>query len=33
MVVGVLLFFVTLHAARGIGWLHGRLAELLLVRL
>jgi hypothetical protein len=32
-VVGVLLFFVMLHIARGIGWLHGRIAELLLVRL
>lgn len=32
-VVGVLLFFVTLHIARGIGWIHARLAELLLVRL
>ncbi|HVZ90554.1 MAG TPA: sensor domain-containing protein [Rhizomicrobium sp.] len=31
--VGVLLFFVVLHIARGIGWLHGRIAELLLVRL
>ncbi|HVV64915.1 MAG TPA: sensor domain-containing protein [Rhizomicrobium sp.] len=31
--VGVLLFFVLLHIARGIGWLHGRVAELLLVRL
>jgi hypothetical protein len=33
MVVGVLLFFIMLHIARGIGWLHGRIAELLLVRL
>ena len=33
LIVGVLLFFVVLHIARGIGWLHGRLAELLLVRL
>ena len=32
-IVGVLLFFVVLHIARGIGWLHGRIAELLLVRL
>ena len=32
-VIGVLLFFVMLHVARGIGWLHGRIAELLLVRL
>jgi len=31
--VGVLLFFFMLHVARGIGWLHGRIAELLLVRL
>jgi Putative sensor len=30
---GVLVFFVTLHLARGIGWLHGRIAEALLVRL
>jgi hypothetical protein len=33
LVVGVFLFFVMLHIARGIGWLHGRIAELLLVRL
>lgn len=31
--IGVLLFFFVLHIARGIGWLHGRIAELLLVRL
>ena len=31
--LGVLLFFVVLHVARGVGWLHGRIAELLLVRL
>ncbi len=31
--LGVLLFFIVLHIARGIGWLHGRIAELLLVRL
>ena len=31
--VGALLFFVVLHIAKGIGWLHGRIAELLLVRL
>ncbi|MEI9930515.1 MAG: sensor domain-containing protein [Rhizomicrobium sp.] len=31
--IGVLLFFVVLHIARGIGWLHGRIAEALLVRL
>ena len=28
-----LVFFLVLHVARGIGWLHGRIAELLLVRL
>jgi hypothetical protein len=33
MIAGVLIFFVLLHIARGIGWLHGRIAELLLVRL
>ncbi len=32
-VAGVLLFFVVLHIAKGIGWLHGRIAEVLLVRL
>jgi uncharacterized membrane protein len=31
--VGVLVFFLVLHLARGIGWLHGRIAEALLVRL
>ena len=31
--VGVLLFFVMLHVARGIGWVHAKLAEALLVRL
>jgi hypothetical protein len=31
--VGILLFFITLHIARGVGWMHARLAELLLVRL
>jgi uncharacterized membrane protein len=31
--VGILLFFVVLHIARGVGWLHGRIAEGLLVRL
>ena len=31
--IGILLFFVVLHIARGIGWLHGRIAEGLLVRL
>jgi uncharacterized membrane protein len=33
LALGVILFFVTLHIARGIGWLHAKLAELLLVRL
>jgi hypothetical protein len=33
MFVGVILFFITLNIAKGIGWLHGRIAELLLVRL
>jgi len=32
-IIGLLLFFVVLHIARGIGWLHGRIAEGLLVRL
>ena len=32
-VIGVVLFFATLHLARAIGWLHGRIAEHLLVRL
>lgn len=31
--LGVLMFFVVLHIARGVGWLHGRIAEVLLVRL
>ncbi|GAA0536296.1 putative membrane protein [Rhizomicrobium palustre] len=31
--VGVLLFFVVLHVARAIGWMHGKIAEALLVRL
>jgi hypothetical protein len=30
---GLLMFFVMLHVARGVGSLHGKLAELLLVRL
>jgi hypothetical protein len=30
---GVLLFFVVLHMARGVGWLHGHLAKHLLVKL
>jgi uncharacterized membrane protein len=33
LIVGLLLAFCVLHLARGIGWFHGRLAELLLVRL
>lgn len=33
LIVGVLLVFCVLHVARGIGWFHGRVAELLLVRL
>jgi len=33
LIIGVLLVFCVLHLARGIGWFHGRLAELLLVRL
>jgi len=32
-IAGLLLFFVVLHIARGIGALHGRIAEVLLVRL
>lgn len=31
--IGALLILITLHIARGVGYLHGRLAELLLVRL
>jgi uncharacterized membrane protein len=31
--VGVFLFFLTLHIARAVGWVHGRIAETLLVRL
>ena len=31
--IGVFMFFVVLHIARGVGWLHGRIAEGLLVRL
>ena len=31
--VGVLLFFLVLHVARAIGWVHGKIAEALLVRL
>jgi hypothetical protein len=33
MVAGFVIFFITLHIARGIGWIHGRIAEALLVRL
>jgi len=33
LLVGGLLVFCVLHMARGIGWFHGKLAELLLVRL
>ena len=33
MVFGAFLIFVVLHMTKGIGWLHGHLAELLLVRL
>ena len=32
-VAGLLVFFLVLHLARAIGWLHGKIAELLLVRL
>jgi uncharacterized membrane protein len=31
--LGVLMFFFVLHMARAVGWLHGRIAEVLLVRL
>ena len=31
--LGLLLIFITLHIARGIGYVHGRIAEVLLVRL
>ncbi|HEX3664907.1 MAG TPA: sensor domain-containing protein [Rhizomicrobium sp.] len=33
MVIGIFLIFIALHMAKGIGWLHGLLAEALLVRL
>ncbi|MBI3676156.1 MAG: sensor domain-containing protein [Proteobacteria bacterium] len=33
MIIGFVVFFLFLHVIRGIGWLHGRIAELLLVRL
>ena len=32
-VIGIFLFFIMLHVCKGIGWLHGRIAEALLVRL
>ena len=32
-VLGVIAFFITMHLARALGWLHGRIAEHLLVRL
>jgi uncharacterized membrane protein len=32
-VIGIATFFITLHVARALGWLHGRIAEHLLVRL
>ncbi|MEJ0025631.1 MAG: sensor domain-containing protein [Rhizomicrobium sp.] len=31
--IGVFLFFLVLHVARAIGWVHGKIAEALLVRL
>jgi uncharacterized membrane protein len=31
-IAGVLLLLVTLHLAKGIGWLHGRLAKMMLVK-
>jgi uncharacterized membrane protein len=33
ILAGVLMIFVVLHIAKGVGWLHGRIAETLLVRL
>jgi len=33
VLVGLFLLFVVLHIARGIGWLHAKIAEVLLVRL
>jgi uncharacterized membrane protein len=33
MLFGILLFFILLHVCKGVGWLHGRIAEALLVRL
>jgi uncharacterized membrane protein len=32
-VAGVLMFFLVLHVARAVGWVHGKVAEALLVRL
>jgi uncharacterized membrane protein len=32
-ILGILLFFVVLHMARWVGWMHGKIAEGLLVRL
>lgn len=32
-IIGCLLFFVVLHMARAVGWMHGKIAETLLVRL
>ncbi|HEY1630969.1 MAG TPA: sensor domain-containing protein [Rhizomicrobium sp.] len=33
MLVGIALLFITLNIAKGIGWVHGRIAEVLLVRM
>ena len=33
VLIGVLFFFVVLHIARAVGWVHGKIAEALLVRL
>jgi hypothetical protein len=33
IVVGIAMIFIVLHLAKGVGWLHGRIAETLLVRL
>ncbi|MGH6877375.1 MAG: sensor domain-containing protein, partial [Rhizomicrobium sp.] len=33
MLIGAVLIFIVLHMAKGIGWFHGHLAELLLVKL
>ncbi len=33
MLFGILLFFILLHICKGVGWIHGRIAEALLVRL